>query len=103
MVRAFSALTCWDQPWTPKQYSAPLRSIRSKGNVDPDWAPQEPKYEYKWDVPEAQTQTDVQVFGPYTSQELHAWFDARYFGEAGEKVKVREVGGEWGDWDDVME
>lgn len=89
-----------------KTYEHLLRSVRSTGNVEPDWVPPIKQYEYKWDVPEAQIQGETgepQVFGPFGGEEMAAWRDASYFGVSGEKVKVREVGGEWGDWDDVVE
>ncbi|EJD02484.1 uncharacterized protein FOMMEDRAFT_124988 [Fomitiporia mediterranea MF3/22] len=94
-----------------KTYEHLLRSVRSGGNVEPDWTPPAVKYEYKWDVPGSPTSnqsgsgagTDTQVFGPFGEDEMKAWYDASYFGEAGEKVKVRVVGEEWGDWDDVVD
>ncbi len=85
-----------------KTYEQLLRSIRSSGNVEPHWVPPNVKYEYKWDVSEAQATAGDQVFGPFGGDELRAWYDAKYFGDAGEKVKVRVVGGEWGDWDHVV-
>ncbi|KAF8892512.1 hypothetical protein BD779DRAFT_1610092 [Infundibulicybe gibba] len=36
-------------------------------------------------------------------EEMKAWHKASYFGVTGEKVKVRAVGGEWGDWDDIVQ
>lgn len=86
-----------------KTYEHLLRSIRSAGNVKPDWVPPTVKYEYKWDVPEAQATTGEQVFGPFGGDELRTWYDAKYFGDAGEKVKVRVIGGEWGDWEHVVD
>ncbi|KAI0928412.1 hypothetical protein AcV7_004692 [Taiwanofungus camphoratus] len=68
-----------------KTYEELVRSVRSAGKMDPSWVPPsaDVKYEYKWDVPE--------VAG-----------EEGYFGQAGEKVKVRRVGGEWGSWDDIV-
>ena len=89
-----------------KTYEQFLRSVRSAGNVEPDWIPPPTKYEYKWDVPGTETQNGnaaEQIFGPFGEDEMLAWFGAKYFGESGEKVKVRVVGGEWGDWDDVVD
>lgn len=86
-----------------KTYEHILRSVRSSVNVDPDWLPPPMQYEYKWDVPEApQVEGQEQVFGPYGADELRTWYDAAYFGISGEKIKLRPVGGEWGDWDDVF-
>lgn len=85
-----------------KTYEHILRSIRSTGNVEPDWVPEAIKYEYKWDIPEAQSSPE-QTFGPFSGEELRSWYDAKYFGDEGEKVKVRVVGGEWGDWDHVVD
>ena len=86
-----------------KTYEELVRSIRSGGNVDSSWAPPsaDVKYEYKWDVPGATVQ-DGQVFGPFSEDEMQVWFKASYFGAAGEKVKVRTVGGSWGSWDDFL-
>ena len=91
-----------------KTYEHFLRSVRSAGHVDPDWAPPSTKYEYKWDVPGATavdgaTEQKEQTFGPFGEEEMKAWYDAQYFGSVGEKVKVRVVGGEWGSWEDVVE
>jgi len=84
-----------------KTYEELVRDVRRSGKVDPSWDPPsaDVKYEYKWDVPGAQ---DGQVFGPYSEEEMHAWYKAAYFGEGGEKVQVRPVAGEWGNWDDVV-
>jgi CD2 antigen cytoplasmic tail-binding protein 2 len=86
-----------------KTYEELVRSIRSSGRVDPSWIPPsaDPKYEYKWDVPGAGSQAD-EAFGPFGEDEMKSWFKAAYFGSTGEKVKVRQVGGEWGDWDNVI-
>ena len=81
-----------------KTYEQVVRSVRSSGDVEPDWEPPsaDVKYEYKWIGA-----TDDKTFGPFSEGELTAWFKAAYFGSMGEKVKVRKVGGDWGDWDQV--
>jgi|SRR5882762_5691145 CD2 antigen cytoplasmic tail-binding protein 2 len=86
-----------------KTYEELVRSVRSSGKVDPSWMPSsaDVKYEYKWDVPGATGQSG-EPFGPFTEDEMKTWFKAAYFGGSGEKVKVRQVGGNWGDWDDVI-
>lgn len=86
-----------------RTYEELVRSIRSSGKVGNDWVPPSAdiKYEYKWDVPDTTAQ-EGQVFGPYSEEEMKAWHSAAYFGVAGEKVKVRKVGGEWGSWEDVV-
>jgi len=89
-----------------KTYEHLLRAVRGAGNVEPDWVPPsaDVKYEYKWDVPEAGAGADSrQVFGPFGAEEMKSWYDAAYFGATGEKVKVRVTGGEWGEWDEVIE
>ena len=85
-----------------KTYEELVRSIRRSGKVGEDWvAPSaDVKYEYKWDAPEAGD--DGQIFGPFSEEEMQAWHEASYFGVAGEKVKVRKVGGEWGSWAEVV-
>ncbi|KAI0636973.1 hypothetical protein C8Q77DRAFT_1207115 [Trametes polyzona] len=85
-----------------KTYEELVRSVRASGKVDANWVPPsaDVKYEYKWDVPEA-GQTG-EVFGPFSEEEMRAWYAASYFGASGEKVKVRKVGGEWGRWTDVV-
>ena len=82
-----------------KTYEQVVRSVRSSGDVEPDWEPPsaDVRYEYKWIGA-----TDDQTFGPFSDVELNAWFKAAYFGSTGEKVKIRKVGGEWGDWDKVV-
>ncbi|KAG6874220.1 hypothetical protein C0995_003766 [Termitomyces sp. Mi166 len=86
-----------------KTYEELVRSVRSSGSVDPSWDPPsaDVRYEYKWDILDG-PQPD-QVFGPFSEEEMNAWMKASYFGVAGEKVKVRVVGREWGDWDDVIQ
>lgn len=86
-----------------KTYEELVRAVRSSGKVDKDWVPPSAdiKYEYKWDVPDASAQ-DGQVFGPFSEEEMHTWYKAQYFGVAGEKIKIRQVGGEWGSWDDIV-
>lgn len=85
-----------------KTYEEIVRTVRSSGSVDANWEPPsaDKKYEYKWDVP-GSGQTD-QTFGPYAEEEMISWFQALYFGSAGEKIKVREVGGDWKDWDELL-
>ncbi|KAI0345151.1 hypothetical protein BDW22DRAFT_1326149 [Trametopsis cervina] len=84
-----------------KTYEELVRAVRSSGRVGQDWVPPsaDVKYEYKWDVPGAE---NGEVFGPFSEEEMQTWNKAAYFGVAGEKIKVRRVGGEWGAWDDVV-
>ena len=86
-----------------KTYEELVRAVRAAGKVGQDWVPPsaDVKYEYKWDVPGASAE-DGQVFGPFSEEEMQTWFKAQYFGVAGEKIKVRRQGGEWGSWDDVV-
>jgi CD2 antigen cytoplasmic tail-binding protein 2 len=83
-----------------KAYEQLVRSVRSSGQVDPSWDPPsaDVKYEYKWVVSDDGGQT----FGPFSEEEMNAWYKAAYFGPMGEKVKVRPLGGDWGDWDDTI-
>ncbi|KIK57724.1 hypothetical protein GYMLUDRAFT_45895 [Collybiopsis luxurians FD-317 M1] len=85
-----------------KTYEELVRSVRSSGTVDTNWVSPsaDKKYEYKWDVP-GSGQVD-QTFGPFDEEEMKSWFKASYFGPSGEKVKVRQVGGEWKDWDELL-
>ncbi|KAJ3989421.1 hypothetical protein F5890DRAFT_1486217 [Lentinula detonsa] len=85
-----------------KTYEELVRSVRSSGTVDAKWMPPSAnkKYEYKWDMP-GTAQSD-QTFGPFEEEEMQSWFKASYFGPSGEKVKVRQVGGEWMDWDELL-
>lgn len=86
-----------------KTYEELVRSVRSSGQVDSSWVPPsaDVTYEYKWAVP-GSTGQDGEVFGPYSEDDMKAWYKASYFGPAGEKIKVRPVGGEWADWDDTF-
>ncbi|THU88408.1 hypothetical protein K435DRAFT_802687 [Dendrothele bispora CBS 962.96] len=83
-----------------KTYEEFVRSVRSSGIVDDSWVPPsaDRAYEYRWDTPGA----PEQIFGPYGEQEMRSWYSASYFGPTGEKVKVRFVGGEWKDWDELL-
>lgn len=92
--------------WTYEQL---LRSVRAAGDVGPDWIPQshDAIYEYKWaaidDSVGAENQSNPQVYGPYKEEELLSWYDADYFGDAGEKIRVRRIReNEWRSWDEVI-
>lgn len=84
-----------------KTYEELVRIVRSSGIVDASWEPKsaDVKYEYRWDVPGG---GNTETFGPYSEEEMKAWFKASYFGPYGEKVKVRRAGDEWADWADVI-
>lgn len=84
-----------------KTYEELVRSVRSGGQVPQDWMPPsaDTKFEYRWNVSEQETHD---IFGPFSEEDMNGWFRASYFGQLGEKIKVRVVGGEWGDWDDVV-
>ncbi|KAJ7430725.1 hypothetical protein B0H11DRAFT_2134714 [Mycena galericulata] len=86
-----------------KTYEELVRAVRSSGLVDPSWVPpsNDKLYEYKWRVAGA-GQPD-QVFGPFGKDEMISWYKASYFGSTGEKVEVRETGGQWSDWGNVLE
>ena len=83
-----------------KTYEELVRSIRSSGKVGPDWMPPsaDVKYEYMWDIPGQPENT----FGPFSEDEMKMWYDAAYFGDGGEKVRVRRAGGDWGSWDEII-
>lgn len=92
--------------------------------MDPDWVPvrKEVKYEYRWsedvldpvdadggggggdgnEIEGKEGKREREVFGPFTEEEMRAWYGAAYFGSGGENVEVREVGGLWGDWEEVL-
>ncbi len=86
-----------------KTYEELVRAVRSSGKVDKEWVPPsaDVRYEYKWDVPGASAE-DGDVFGPFSEEEMQSWYKASYFGPDGEKIKVRQAGGEWGNWDEVV-
>lgn len=86
-----------------RTYEELVRSIRSAGKVDQSWVPPsaDVKYEYKWAVPDASAQ-EGQIFGPYSEDEIQAWYKAGYFGPSGEKVVVRKMGRDWGGWSNVV-
>ena len=85
-----------------KTFEELVRNVRSSGIVQVSWEPPSAdiRYEYKWDVPNTAQSGDA--FGPFSEEEMKGWMRASYFGPSGEKVKVRQIGGEWGDWDDVI-
>jgi CD2 antigen cytoplasmic tail-binding protein 2 len=85
-----------------KTYEDLVRTVRSSGAVDASWEPKsaDVRYEYRWDIPGVES---VDLFGPYGEEEMKAWYKASYFGPSGEKIKVRQVGGEWADWADVIQ
>jgi len=84
-----------------RSYEELVRSVRSSGDVGPDWVPPSADilYEFKWDIP---GQSTGEAFGPFSEEQMKMWLTPSYFGEAGEKVKVRKVGHDWGDWDDIF-
>ncbi|TDL21585.1 hypothetical protein BD410DRAFT_771528 [Rickenella mellea] len=102
---ASNLLAMGDTDIYSKTYRQLLVSLRSSGAVPESWTPhQNPKiYEYKWSVANAPPDT----FGPFSKEEMLAWNKAQYFGESGEKVKVRLVpngagAGGWADWHDIF-
>ncbi|KIO13685.1 hypothetical protein M404DRAFT_123113 [Pisolithus tinctorius Marx 270] len=98
---ASKVLSLGDVDIYSKTYEELVRSVRASGQVAQDWMPPSAdiKYEYRWNVVGAET---GDTFGPFSEDEMRRWHNAAYFGQFGEKVKVRSVGGEWGDWDDVL-
>ncbi|KAG2158221.1 uncharacterized protein EDB93DRAFT_1077398 [Suillus bovinus] len=84
-----------------RSYEELVRTVRSSGRVEPSWMPPSADitYEYKWDIP---GQSTGETFGPFSEDEMKVWYKAAYFGESGEKVKVRKVGDNWGAWDEVV-
>lgn len=84
-----------------RTYEELVRDVRSSGQVKDGWVPPsaDVKYEYRWNVPE---QPRGDSYGPFGEEDMKTWFKAAYFGISGEKVEVRAVGGEWGEWDDVV-
>ena len=99
---ASTLMSLGDSDIYSRTYEELVRSIRRSGKVGDDWVPPsaDVRYEYKWAAPDAGDAG--QVFGPFGEEEMQAWHGAAYFGAAGEKVKVRTVGGEWGSWDEVV-
>ncbi|EIW85116.1 hypothetical protein CONPUDRAFT_97833 [Coniophora puteana RWD-64-598 SS2] len=97
---ASTAMSLGDADIYSKTYEELVRSVRASGQVSPDWMPPsaDVKYEYKWNVP---SQTE-QVFGPFSEEDMTSWFGAAYFGDGGEKVLVRKVGGPWGSWNEIV-
>ena len=85
-----------------RTYEELVRNVRASSLVDADWQPPSAdiKYEYKWASPTAGETTEV--FGPFAEEEIKSWYNASYFGSSGENVLVRQVGGEWGLWQDVV-
>ncbi|KAF8643813.1 hypothetical protein AX16_008831 [Volvariella volvacea WC 439] len=83
-----------------RTYEELVRDVRSSGDVGQSWEPPsaDVKYEYKW-ASEASDQT----FGPFSEEEMKAWYKAAYFGATGELVQVRTVGGDWDSWDAVVQ
>ncbi|KAJ7940541.1 hypothetical protein B0H13DRAFT_2245964 [Mycena leptocephala] len=86
-----------------KTYEELVRAVRSSGLVDPSWIPpsNDKLYEYRWRG--AGAGQPGEIFGPFGKEEMAAWYKASYFGSTGEKVEVRETGGQWGDWGNVLE
>ncbi|KAJ7046887.1 hypothetical protein C8F04DRAFT_1062037 [Mycena alexandri] len=86
-----------------KTYEELVRAVRSSGLVDASWVPpsNDKLYEYKWRG--AGAGQPGEVFGPFGKDEMTSWYKASYFGSTGEKVEVRETGGQWSDWDDILE
>ncbi len=99
---ASTLLSLGDTDIYSKTYEELVRAVRASGKVDANWIPPsaDVKYEYKWDVPEAGQAGEV--FGPFGEEEMRAWYSATYFGPSGEKIKVRKVGGDWGNWKEVV-
>ena len=86
-----------------KSYEEFVRSVRSSRIVDQSWEPPSAdiKYEYRWDVPDSAAGPG-ENFGPFSEDDMLRWHKASYFGPAGEKVKIRPLGGEWQTWGDLF-
>ncbi|KJA27107.1 hypothetical protein HYPSUDRAFT_986995 [Hypholoma sublateritium FD-334 SS-4] len=86
-----------------KTYEELVRSVRSSAAVEENWEPPsaDVEYEYKWSSPDAGQTEDT--FGPFGEEDIKSWYNAAYFGPAGEKIKIRRVGQDWGDWKDVVQ
>ncbi|ETW85837.1 hypothetical protein HETIRDRAFT_309595 [Heterobasidion irregulare TC 32-1] len=97
---ASTLLSLGDTDIYSKTYEELVRSVRSAGKVGPTWVPPsaDVQYEYKWDVPEPNGET----FGPFSEDDMQAWFKASYFGSMGEKIKLRAIGGQWTDWGEIF-
>ncbi|KZS91111.1 hypothetical protein SISNIDRAFT_457099 [Sistotremastrum niveocremeum HHB9708] len=84
-------------------YESILRSLRSSGKVPPEWTPpsQNIKLEYRWADPTQGQENET--FGPFSEEELRAWYGAAYFGQDGERILLRRVGEEyWGTWEETL-
>jgi len=99
---ASSIMSLGDTDIYSKTYEELVRTVRSSGIVDTSWEPKSAdiKYEYRWHIPGIE---HADSFGPYSEEEMKAWLRASYFGPYGEKVQVRQAGGEWADWDEVIQ
>lgn len=88
------------------QYEQLLHSVRAAAVVPPDWVPQNQsvQYEYCWVLPDQDVSEDrAQVYGPYQPEEMLTWHGAKYFGDDGEKVRVRKLGENgWHEWDELI-
>ena len=86
-------------------YEELLRSVR-KG-LGSEWVPpsQNAQYEYQWAVSGdgGGAEQNAQIYGPYKLDGMKSWYGANYFGEGGEKIRIRKVGqNNWHEWDEIV-
>ncbi|KAJ7097836.1 hypothetical protein B0H15DRAFT_945412 [Mycena belliarum] len=100
---ASTIMSLGDSDIYSKTYEELVRDVRSSGLVDVSWVPpsNDKLYEFKWR--QGGAGQPGEVFGPYGKHEMTSWYQASYFGSTGEKVEIREAGGQWGDWDVFFE
>ncbi|KAG8811924.1 hypothetical protein FRC17_002276 [Serendipita sp. 399] len=98
-----SALMVDDPEVYSNTYEGILRSVRRSGIVPQDWKPPVAKYEYRWATAADGKENDQTIYGPFEGRELQQWYEAMFFGMAGEKIHLRKVGNdEWEEWDDIF-
>lgn len=93
-------------------YESLLRTVRRSGIVPPDWTPPpavaaDTRYEYHWSpsylAASGGQASATEVYGPFSKEELLGWRDAAYFGDAGDRIELRIIGGkDWGGWDVIL-
>lgn len=94
------------ETWDP----AAARGTHSNGHVEQDGR----HFTYKWSPAylAATSQSvgpDVQIFGPYSAQDIKVWFESGYFGDQGERILLKQVAEEegtaqgWKRWEQVFD
>ncbi|WFD07717.1 hypothetical protein MVES1_003087 [Malassezia vespertilionis] len=98
LMTSFSQANLYDE-----MYEGLVRIVRRAGLASDDWDPARSRrsaqestaWEYKWTpayVDAMDTKDSMQIFGPFSAEQMQAWSTEGYFGAENAHILVRNVG-----------